>query len=191
MVRQGGRIQLEQSDMRLAWNMAKMPKAGFLCTSIQYMQQLMKEPRAEVQEEKKQGVQSPGHTMVNTGIDRHPAMVYKKSYSQQPSMPKWHSKVSADMLEAQRNRRTSTRLGVTAAQNATSARDTTSTWNTTQATRWQWWTWKSWNRRYAIQVCVYTFTASQHSIFNHNAYAKDSKYEKDFNPDLLGTLSAA
>jgi hypothetical protein len=29
MARQGGRVQLEQSDMRLALNMAKMAKEGF------------------------------------------------------------------------------------------------------------------------------------------------------------------
>jgi len=29
MARQGGRVQLEQSDMRLAWNMAKTAKGGF------------------------------------------------------------------------------------------------------------------------------------------------------------------
>jgi len=31
MARQGGRVQLEQSDLRLALNMAKMAKEGFLC----------------------------------------------------------------------------------------------------------------------------------------------------------------
>jgi hypothetical protein len=34
MARQGGRVQLKQSDMRLAFNMAKMTKEGFLWAAI-------------------------------------------------------------------------------------------------------------------------------------------------------------
>jgi len=46
--RQGGRVQLEQSDMRLALNMAKIAKRGFLSAGIEETQQLIKKPRAEV-----------------------------------------------------------------------------------------------------------------------------------------------
>jgi len=53
MVRQGGRVQLELSDMRLALNMAKMAKGGFSRTTIEETQQLIKKPRTEVREEKK------------------------------------------------------------------------------------------------------------------------------------------
>jgi len=42
MARQGGQVQLEQSDIHLALNMAKMAKAGFLCTTIEEMQYLLK-----------------------------------------------------------------------------------------------------------------------------------------------------
>jgi len=52
MARQGGRVQLEQSDMRLALNMAKLAKGGFLHASIEGTQQLIMKPRVEVQEEK-------------------------------------------------------------------------------------------------------------------------------------------
>jgi len=75
MARQGGRVQLEQSDMRLALNMAKMAKGGFRCTAIEETQQLIKKPRAEVREEKTQGVECPGHNKVKAVIERHPAMV--------------------------------------------------------------------------------------------------------------------
>jgi hypothetical protein len=34
MARQGGRVQLEQSDMRLSLNMAKMAKEGFFRATI-------------------------------------------------------------------------------------------------------------------------------------------------------------
>jgi hypothetical protein len=53
MARQGGRVQLEQSDMRLALNMAKMAKGGFSHAAIKETQQLVKKPCAEVQEVKK------------------------------------------------------------------------------------------------------------------------------------------
>jgi hypothetical protein len=46
--RQGGRVQLEQSDMRLALNMAKMAKEGFLRTAIEEMKYLIRTPRSEV-----------------------------------------------------------------------------------------------------------------------------------------------
>jgi hypothetical protein len=61
MARQGGRVQLEQSDMRLALNMAKMAKGGIT--------------RAKVQEKKTPGVEFSGHNKVKAAIERHPAMV--------------------------------------------------------------------------------------------------------------------
>jgi len=48
MVRQGGWVQLEQSEMCLALNMAKMPKGGFLRAAIEETQLLIKTPHAEV-----------------------------------------------------------------------------------------------------------------------------------------------
>jgi len=48
MARQGGRVQLEQSNMRLALNMAKMAKGGFSHPAIEEKQQQVKKPRAEV-----------------------------------------------------------------------------------------------------------------------------------------------
>jgi len=53
MARQGGRVQLEQSDMCLALNMAKMAKEGFSRAAIEEMEYLIKKPRAEVREGKK------------------------------------------------------------------------------------------------------------------------------------------
>jgi len=74
MARQGGRVQLEQSDMHPALNMAKMAKEGFLRGALEKMQYLMKKPRAKVREEKKRGVESPGHKKVKAAIEKHPAM---------------------------------------------------------------------------------------------------------------------
>jgi hypothetical protein len=74
MARQGGRVQLEQSDMRLALIMAKMAKGGFSHAAVEETQYLIKTPRAEVREEKKRGVEFPGHNKVKAAIARHPAM---------------------------------------------------------------------------------------------------------------------
>ena len=75
MARQGGRVQLEQSDMRLALNMAKMAKEGFSRAAIEETKYLIKKPGAEVREEKKRGVEFPGHKKVKAAIQRHPAML--------------------------------------------------------------------------------------------------------------------
>jgi len=75
MARQGGRVQLEQSDMRLALNMAKMAKEGFSRAAIEETKYLIKKPRAEVRQEKKRGVESPGHKTVKAAIQTHPAML--------------------------------------------------------------------------------------------------------------------
>jgi hypothetical protein len=48
MARQGGQVQLEQSDMRHALNMAKITKGGFSHAAIEEMQQLIKNARTEV-----------------------------------------------------------------------------------------------------------------------------------------------
>jgi hypothetical protein len=75
MARQGGRIQLEQSNMRLALNMPKMAQAGFSRGAIEETKYLIKKPRAEIREEKKRGVEFPGHKKVKAAIQRHPVML--------------------------------------------------------------------------------------------------------------------
>jgi len=75
MARQGGRVQLEQSDMRLALNMAKMAKEGFSRAAIEETIYLIKKPRAEVREEKKRAVEFPGHKKRKAAIQRHLAML--------------------------------------------------------------------------------------------------------------------
>jgi len=75
MARQGGRVQLEESDMCLALNMAKMAKGGFSCCAIEEMQYLIMKPRAEVQEEMKQEVEYPGHRNVKAAMKSQPAML--------------------------------------------------------------------------------------------------------------------
>jgi len=77
MARQRGRVQLEQSDMRLALNMAKMAQGGILHATKEETQFLIKKPQAEVREEKKWGVGFPGDRNVKPAMDRHPAMLWE------------------------------------------------------------------------------------------------------------------
>jgi len=81
MARQGGRVQQEQSDMRLALNMAKMAKEGFSHAAIEETKKLIKIPHTKVQEEEKWGVEFPGHEEVKTGVQRHPAMLHQNHTS--------------------------------------------------------------------------------------------------------------
>jgi len=75
MARQGGRLQLEQSDMCLVMNMAEMAEQGLSHAGIDGPQQLITKPCAEVQEEKQCGIVFPGHNKVKAGIEKHLAMV--------------------------------------------------------------------------------------------------------------------
>jgi len=75
MARQGGRVQLEQSDMCLALNMAKMAKGAFSSVAMKETQYLIKKPRPAVQEGKKRGVEFPWHNKVKAAIESHLAML--------------------------------------------------------------------------------------------------------------------
>jgi len=75
MARQGGRVQLEQSNMRLALNMAEMAKEGVLRAGIEETQQLIEKPCTEVKEQTKRSVVFPGHTKVKAAMETPPAMV--------------------------------------------------------------------------------------------------------------------
>jgi hypothetical protein len=50
MARQGGPVQLEQSDMHLVLNMAIMAKESFSRAAIKETKYLIKKPRAEIRE---------------------------------------------------------------------------------------------------------------------------------------------
>jgi len=77
LARQGGRVHLEQSDIHLALNLAKMPERQFSCGAIEETQQLITKHPTQVQERMKREVEFPCHHKVKAAIERHPAMVYK------------------------------------------------------------------------------------------------------------------
>jgi len=75
MARQGGWVQLEQSAMHLALNMAKKANGGFSRATTEEIRYLIYRPLVEVLKEKKWGVEFPGHVKVNGVIQRHLAML--------------------------------------------------------------------------------------------------------------------
>jgi hypothetical protein len=77
MARQGGQVQVEQSDMCLALNMTKMAKGGFSHAAIEETQLLIKKSHAKVEEEKMRGVEILRHNKEKAAIKRHLAMVPK------------------------------------------------------------------------------------------------------------------
>jgi len=77
MARQGGRVQLELSDMRVALNMLKMAKGGFSRDAIEETHHLIKKPLTAVQEEKMRGVKYPGCGTVPAVMERYPAMLWE------------------------------------------------------------------------------------------------------------------
>ena len=81
IARQGGQVQLEQSDMRLALTMAKMAEEGFSRPAIEETKYVRQKPCNEVREEKMRGVEFPGHKMVKAAIHRHPAMLRQNKTS--------------------------------------------------------------------------------------------------------------
>ena len=117
MARQGGWVQLEQSDMHLALNMAKMAKGGFSTGAIEEMQYLIKFPCATVRDEKWWGVEFPRHRMVKAAIERHlynaktHHMLREKSYSkchhhtqESPTKPCWKVKECNQLHHPGKNR---------------------------------------------------------------------------------------
>jgi len=92
MAKQGGWVQLEQSDMRLALNVAIMAKEGFLRAAMEDTLQQIKKPCAEVWEEKKWIIVFPGHKMVNGVLETHPAMIGENQTDGCLPCQNWHVK---------------------------------------------------------------------------------------------------
>jgi len=181
MASQGGRVQLEQSDLRLALNIAKMAKGGFSRTAIEEMQFLINTLWAKVWLEMKLGVEFPGHRNVKAAMERHSAMLRENQTD-----------------------------GCLPCQNAT-AQNPQTRWRRKGMGAPP----PDWLRHptpepmppppemplvppgnnEAAQVSeiegvppgyVYIHTPlSRAQFFNHDAYAKDCKRDKDVNPDLL------
>jgi hypothetical protein len=171
--------------MRLALNIAKMGKQRISRAAIEETQQQIQKPGGEVREEKKRGVEFPGHQKVKATMQRHPAMVYKNHPAgclachngtvKNPQTHWRHKGTAAPPPEpAAPLPGKQSQPGIPPAPPEDSEG----------------------NESYEIQGmpsrCVYMhFPLPITQFFNHNAFTKDSKCDKDLIPDLLSTLSAA
>lgn len=77
MCKQAGRVQLEQSDLRLAINTIDKAINGLTWTNCQETVNIIRKPRAELREEKRKGITFEGHKSVKAVLGTHPAMVYE------------------------------------------------------------------------------------------------------------------
>jgi len=181
MARQGGQVQLEQSDMGLALIMAKMAKAGFSCAAMEKTRYQIITPCAAVWEEMKRAVEFPGQKNGKAAMEWHPAMLrenqtdgclpFHTGTAQNPQTPWRHKGTRAppQVLVRQPTPEPMRHLPgippVSPAHNEgahTSEIEALPPW----------------------YVYIHTsFPSAQ--FFNLDAYAKDPKHNKDINPDLL------
>jgi len=75
MARQGGRVPLEQSNVRLTLNMANMAKGGFSHTAIEDTQYLIGGLCARLRGQGKRGVVFQVHRKLKAAIETHLAML--------------------------------------------------------------------------------------------------------------------
>jgi len=184
MARQRGWVQQEQSDMCLALNMSKMAEGRLLRTAIEEMEYVIKQPWAEVREEKKWGVEFPVHKMVKAVIKRHLAMVYKNHTAGCLPCPNGTAKYRQTPW-----RRKGT--GAPPPEPAVPPPRGLPPSGTPPAPPAHTNEYESYEIEGMPSRCVYIYSPlPKTQFFNHNAYAKDSKCNKDFIPELLSTLSA-
>jgi len=184
LARQGGLVQLEQSSMYLVVNMAKIARGGFSCPTVEDTQQLIKKPRAKDQEEKKHVVEFPGHETMKSEIERHPAMVFKNHKAGFLPCQNGTATNSQTRWKPKGTRSPPPGLAATPPGRPPSPRMPPAPPCDMNV-----------NESYKIQGmpsrCVYIHSPLPHTqFFNHNAYAKHSKCDTDFIPDLLNALSA-
>jgi len=181
MGRQGGQVQLEQSDMRLALNMAKMAKGGFSRAAIEETQFQIKKPRAKVWKKKKRGVEFPGHTYVTAVMERHPAMLRENHTDS--CLPCQNGTAPNPQTRCRRNGTGAPppeRLGQPTPQPTTHPPETPlPPPGNNEASHIS-----EMEGVPPRSVYIHTPTPSA-QFFNLDAYAKDRKCDKDFNPDLL------
>jgi len=184
MTRQDGRVELEQSDMRLALNTAQMAKGGFAHAAIEETQQLIKKPFTEVREEKMRGVEFPGHRKVKAVMERHPAMVYTNHKDGYLPCQYGTGKIPQTSWRGKQTGAPPPVPVAPAPRMPPLPRMPLRPPGDSEGTR-------SYKIEGMPSRCVYIHSPLPNTqFFIHNAYAKHSKREKDFFPDLLSTLSA-
>jgi len=179
IARQGDRVQLEHSDMRLAFNMGKMAKGGFSCAAIEETQHQIKKPHAEVREEKKRGVEFPEPKKGKAAMERHPAMVYKNHTAGWPPCQNG----TAKNLQICWRRKGTAALPTESAAPVPGTPSSPGTPAVAQGDT-------EGNESYEMEGMpskrVYMHSLHPNTqFFNHTVFAKDSKRDTEFIPDLL------
>jgi hypothetical protein len=125
------------------------------------------------------GAEFPGHQMVKAAMERHPAMIYKNHTA--GCLP-CHNGTAKNLVTRWRGKETA----APPPEHAAPPPDTPPAppGNTKG------------NESYEIEDMPTRFVYMHSPLpntqfFNHNAFAKETKCDKDFIPDLLSTLSAA
>jgi hypothetical protein len=76
MARHSGRVQLKQADLCIALNMVNMAKNGISHTEIEETKNEIINHQAEFREEKRWGIELPGHKRVKVVIEKHAFKIY-------------------------------------------------------------------------------------------------------------------
>jgi len=178
---QGGQVQLEQSDMCLALNMAKMATGGFSCAAMEETQFLIKKLQAKVREEKKWGVEFPGHKNVTAAMERHLAMLRENQTdgclpcqdgtAQNPQTRWWRKGTAVPPPERLRQPTPEPRPHPAGTPPVPPGDNAAARVSEIEGVP-------------PGYVYIHTPLPSA-QFFNLDAYAKDRKRDKDFNPDLL------
>jgi hypothetical protein len=185
MVRKGGRVQWEQSNMRQGLNMVKMAEGGFSCTAIEKTLELIMQPHTEFLQEKQWEVEFPVHQLVKAVIERHPAMVYTNHTA--GFLLGWNGTAKNPQT---RWRRKGTNLCLPKLAANLPGMPTPSAMPPVlpgDTNRFE-----SYDIDGKPSRCVYIHDSPlpNTQYFNHDAYAKDSKRHTAFIPDLLSTQFA-
>jgi len=177
MARHGGRVQLEQSDMFLALNMAKMAKGGFSRAATMETKYVIKTPRAEVRKEKKWEFEFLAHIKVQAAIERNPAMLHPNHTSGYllcqngtAQIPQTHWRREGPVAPPPARHRLPTPLlsGTPPAQSGNSS--------------------GAQHTEIINLPAGYAYSHPSHpcaELFNLDASAQDSQHNKDFDPDML------
>jgi hypothetical protein len=106
---QRGRVQLEQSDMRLALNMAKIATECCPCAAIQETKYLIQKPRAVGPRRKEAGVSVSWADKGEGCNTKTRGNASSKPNVRLASLPTWHHTESTDTLDTHSTRCASTR----------------------------------------------------------------------------------
>jgi hypothetical protein len=165
-------------------NVAKLVKGEFSCGTIVETQQRMKKHHAKVGEEKMRVVEFPGHQKVKAAMERHPAMVYSTHTA--GSAP-CECGTAKNPQTRWRHRRTAAPppepvvpLPGKPSQHGTPPPPPDDNEEN-----------ESYEFEGILSRCVYMHSPLPNTpFFNHNAFGKNGKCDKDLIPDMLSPLSA-